>query len=315
MDALSANPHRLAVSLDEGARQRALADLLALLTAAIATHGRSAVPDYLTHMRAEPVGLRLMPPGGGEWFVGHGATPFARWVRWPGGEAYLPPASAYEVGPLVSALLQRLHGDEVEVCLARVGSRPIARHGTWVHAPGWWDDWASRPIDDVGTTVGDVYATAIHPNVERSLAVAPPGRVVDVCGGDGALGARLAARWPGLHVTSVDINPVMTAAAATRVHAVRADVRDPGWVGLGPFDAAVLCGAVTASVMTPDDARTTLANAVAAVRPGGVVVIAGFSPCLVEATDLVAAGLRVVNFTAPPTEDDPVTRQHYVTVR
>lgn len=71
------------------------------------------------------------------------------------------------------------------------------------------------------------------------------GRVLDLAGGNGSLGAALAEAVPGVRITVVDKDPVLLALgrdtlASNAFDFVEADIAVPGWAdGLGTFDAVV----------------------------------------------------------------------------
>lgn len=77
----------------------------------------------------------------------------------------------------------------------------------------------------------------------------------------------------------------------------------------------MLIGAVQGTVLTPDAALTVLRHAHAALRPGGLVVITGWSPCLVDSEDLRRLGFDVFHTAVPPNDADPNPRQLYLARR
>ncbi|MFF2774015.1 class I SAM-dependent methyltransferase [Streptomyces sp. NPDC058052] len=132
-----------------------------------------------------------------------------------------------------------------------------------------WKEWQEAPWGRLR------YAVAEANLVRHAEALGDgPLRVLDLAGGDGGDAVRLAAR--GHHVTIVDHAPAMLAAAAERAGAaglaeridcVEADVhRLPAGLTGGGFDV-VLCHNL---VQYADDARGTLAAALAPLRAGGL---------------------------------------------
>lgn len=116
--------------------------------------------------------------------------------------------------------------------------------------------------------------------VEGALAehLDPGGRthVVDLGAGTGALSAALAARFPTMRLTLVDLDAAMLARAASRL----AGVRDRVTLHEGSFaDPLPSCDAAVASlalhhVHDRDDKQLAYANVRAALAPGGILVTA-----------------------------------------
>lgn len=293
------------------------------LRAWIAAEGLSDLPPEHAALASSPFGvwLDLRRPPDSPWrelmLSQHTAHGLATWVTWVDhqdrpGAAYLPPGPAWALTPFLLGLMRRLRGDEIELRYALAGRQPLLPRGTWVHPDGWWDEWKSRPADEEGPTLGEIYRRWLYPRVRACLEVmeGPLQRVVDVCGGDGEL---LATLGPGLDLTLIERNHAACEAARARgvARVVEGDAADARcWQGT--WDAVLLVGAIQGNVMTTEAARQVLGHARAALRPGGYAIVTGWSPCLLDAADMRAAGFQVLNLTTPPVEDDPNPRQLYV---
>jgi SAM-dependent methyltransferase len=108
--------------------------------------------------------------------------------------------------------------------------------------------------------------------VERTLALQPGDRVLDLCSGPGRHAVLLAER--GLRVTALDLSrPYLEAAAAeaTRrgvaLETVRADMRTPGLEGC--FDAVINMFSSFGYLASPVEDAKVLRGVAAALRPGG----------------------------------------------
>ena len=110
----------------------------------------------------------------------------------------------------------------------------------------------------------------------QELAVAPGDRILEVGTGSGYMTALLARR--GAHVTSVEIDPEFSAAAASRLAAhgianITLDVGDAarGWDQRGPYDVIVLTGSVP---VLADEFQRSL-------KPGGrLLAVVGEAPVM-----------------------------------
>lgn len=316
------------MSDDAGARERAWAIARTLEATAL-----PSLPSEHGPLAAHPFGLQLRLDRLGDvpWTTlrlsQHTAVGLGTWITWTGpggtsGQAFAPPGVAWALSPVLLELMRRLPGDAIELLTAEAGRVPILPRGTWVHPDGWWDDWKARPIGDAaGPTLGDYYEAAVHPwviqvlerLVEDGLRL---GRAVDVCGGDGALAATVADRF-GARVALLERNGPSCVIARERL-GPDADVREGdaasegAWEGLRDLDVALLAGAVQVNVLTAEAARRVMERVAAALRPGGVAIVLGWSPCLLEAADFAALGFTVHNTAIPPTGDDPNPRQLYL---
>ena len=112
--------------------------------------------------------------------------------------------------------------------------------------------------------------------VGREAADRP--RVVDLGAGSGTGSLALARNLPGSEVTAVDVSPEMlahlraqasAAGLGDRIHTVEADLDQP-WPELGPADVVWAASAMHHMA----DPGGALASAYAALRPGGLLVIA-----------------------------------------
>jgi cyclopropane fatty-acyl-phospholipid synthase-like methyltransferase len=103
--------------------------------------------------------------------------------------------------------------------------------------------------------------------------------LLDVGGGSGGLALTVAAAYPQLHATVVDLATVTPitqryvaeAGLTERVHVMTADVVHGPLSGA--FDVAVLLRLI--QVLSPDQARRVLRNVSQVVEPGGVLYIVG----------------------------------------
>lgn len=211
---------------------------------------------------------------------------------------WLPPGRAWTFQPLLVALLVRLHGDELTLDVRAAGDRPLLPRSTWVHPLAWWEDATSRPFEGGPTTVGEAWASLVHPTA--AAWVSPGSRVLDLGGGDGALGVRL--RDLGADVTVAEQHPTLVQAARTRgLPVVHTDLRAAWPEALdGPWDVITLANVLEANVMTRADALRIVAEAARRLRPAGRLVVVGMGATLVGDPGLTAAGLRVTNRTVPP---------------
>lgn len=310
---------RSTIVADESQRLQQVDGLLAELIRLLLQDGLPKPPEQHANLAREPFGFRMHPPRVVRTlFVSqHASSDSAVWITWTDGEgdhgAYVSPAMMWAVWPLVTGLVARLHGDELELAYAIAGERPVLARSTWVHPNGWWDSWKSRPLDHVGQTIGQVYREHLYPAALETLgALEIRGTVVDVCGGDGELGEQIAAL--GAEVVLVDRNLPSTVAARERVaRVVQGDASVAAtWDEVGPVDAAVLVGAISGNVMRREDALAVMAHVVGVLQPGGWVVVTGWNPCLLEAPDFRRLGLEVHNCVVPPAELGMLPRQHYV---
>lgn len=308
---------------DEARRLTQLSDLVDELLRLVSACP-SDPPDEHTLLAEEPFGFRLHLPTGAlrSLFVSQRSsadgTALLTWTTREGdaGSAFVPPTEMWAVWPLLTHLVARLHGDEMELAYAAAAERPILARSTWIHPNGWWDSWKNRPLEhtEEPRTIGEAYREVVYPVVLQSLSAALPGRVLDVCGGDGELG-EAALQLGATEVVVLDRNAVAVASARTRLDGQSArvelaDATEP-W-SLGTFDAVLLVGAISANVVSHADAERIVSNVAACLRPGGVAIVAGWNPCVLEADDFRAAGLVVRNLSLPPIQVGMLPRQHYV---
>ena len=124
-----------------------------------------------------------------------------------------------------------------------------------------------------------------------AVADSPEPRLLDLAGGTGTITLRALARFPRLHATIVDLDPVLlTIAEATlleraidpaadRVGVVAANLHDPSWVSTlphRPYDAVLTA---TALHWLPPERLTVLFGEIRDVlRPGGVFINADHLP-------------------------------------
>ncbi|MFJ8142631.1 methyltransferase domain-containing protein [Streptomyces sp. NPDC096013] len=135
-----------------------------------------------------------------------------------------------------------------------------------------WQEWQDAPWGRLRYAIAEA-------NLLRHLGDLGGGplRILDLAGGDGADGVRLAAR--GHHVTIVDYAPAMLTAATERavaggvselVTCVEADATDlPRDIANGEFDV-VLCHNL---LQYMDDVPCTLASALSPLKAGGLVSV------------------------------------------
>ena len=127
----------------------------------------------------------------------------------------------------------------------------------------WNPEQYARFADERGRPFDDLLA--------RVVPHRPPGLVVDLGCGTGALTARLAERWPGARVVGVDSSPDMIARArqlgTDRLSFVEADLRS--WTPPAPVDVLV----TNAALQWVPDALGLLPRLVAGLAPGGVLAL------------------------------------------
>ncbi|MDI6101693.1 class I SAM-dependent methyltransferase [Actinoplanes sp. NEAU-A12] len=119
--------------------------------------------------------------------------------------------------------------------------------------------------------------------VAEAVCGGAPGRVLDLGGGPGVFAERMAVRWPGAEVGLVDLDPVLLALAAAgtagRVGVHRADL-GAAWSEAvadgGPFD--LLTTVMTIHYLPAEQALAFYRAARAALRPGGLLVVADLMP-------------------------------------
>lgn len=328
--------------LDEATRRRRVQAVVGRLLEVVRAEGLEAIPLDARHLVAQPMGYRMRLdryeglPARLDWsfrLVVGTATVVSLVVR-PGGpvrRCFVGPGSQWVIEPLLHRLVELLDGDELELDYALAGVEPIFPASTFLFPDGWWDTWKSRRLEDEGgREVGAIYRQELYPWVVRALrwpmSDRPPGevRVVDLCGGDGealslVLDALPADLVPRAHL--LDRNGAAVARAEARLgdraRCHRADLTDPEVLaGLqarvgGPADVVLAVGALQVNVMTPADAGA-LATAVAGLlAPGGVAVVAGWTPSLLTRADWEDRGLVVWNTVRPAAPGVWVGQQVY----
>lgn len=142
-------------------------------------------------------------------------------------------------------------------------------------------DYATMPPDQLEAWYRGLHAEAVA--AARTLTaqqdVSSTRHLLDVGGGSGGLALTLAATYPQLHATVVDLATVTPitqryiaeAGLTERVHVMTADVvQEPLH---GTFDVAVLSRLI--QVLSPDQARRVLHRVSQVVEPGGRLAILG----------------------------------------
>ncbi|MDG4799990.1 class I SAM-dependent methyltransferase [Micromonospora sp. WMMD980] len=104
-----------------------------------------------------------------------------------------------------------------------------------------------------------------------------PERVLDIGGGPGTTAEAMLRRWPGAHVTVLDVDPVLLALTDTalpHVRTVRVDIATERWRAPagGPYD--VLLAMMTLHYLPGDRVRAWYAEARQLLRPGGLLLVA-----------------------------------------
>lgn len=110
------------------------------------------------------------------------------------------------------------------------------------------------------------------------VAAGPTPTVVDLACGTASITRRLLERLPGARAVAVDVDPVLLAIARgslgddDRVRIVRADLRDPAWVGaLGGLEADAVVTSTALHWLPEHDLRRVYRDLHGVVRPGGLV--------------------------------------------
>jgi SAM-dependent methyltransferase len=125
----------------------------------------------------------------------------------------------------------------------------------------------------------------------EAVAESPEPRLLDLAGGTGTITLRALARFPRLHATVVDLDPVLLTIAestfleraldpaADRVGVIAANLHDPSWAAAlphKPYDAVLTA---TALHWLPPERLTVLFGEIRDVlRPGGVFINADHLP-------------------------------------
>jgi ubiquinone/menaquinone biosynthesis C-methylase UbiE len=142
-------------------------------------------------------------------------------------------------------------------------------------------DYAAMPPDQLEPWYRGIHDEAVA--AARMLIarqdVSSARHLVDVGGGSGGLALTVAASYPQLHATVVDLSTVTPitqryvaeAGLTERVHVMTADVVHGPLSGA--FDVAVLLRLI--QVLSSDQARRVLQNVSQVVEPGGVIYIVG----------------------------------------
>ncbi|MFC0098946.1 class I SAM-dependent methyltransferase [Micromonospora marina] len=121
----------------------------------------------------------------------------------------------------------------------------------------------------------DEFLSAGLAAVEQTLGRSPE-RVLDVGGGPGTTAEAMLRRWPGAHVTVLDVDPALLALTGTampHVSTVRADIATEQWLASagGPYD--VVLALMTVHYLTADRVRDWYAEARQLLRPGGLLLV------------------------------------------
>ena len=105
-----------------------------------------------------------------------------------------------------------------------------------------------------------------------------PTRILDLGGGPGVLAERMTARWPGAQITLIDLDPVLLALARAAlpgtVAVVDADLTAARW----PAGCDLITAVMTVHYLEPDQIRALYADALRALAPGGLLVVADLMP-------------------------------------
>ncbi len=291
-------------------------------------HGLAELPPEHAALREHPFGLFLelehLRAGWHRVFLSqHTAMGLGTWVTWDdddgGGGAFVPPGVSWALSPVLHRLMRRLPGDAIELRYALAGRMPIMPRGTWVHPDGWWDEWKSRQLAHGKPTLGDVYRSFLYPRVLGVLdrLGGEVGAVVDVCAGDGELGELVLGHLTHARLTLLERNHAACVQARARLsgrgEVLQGDAshRD-AWQDLGPFDVALLVGAVQNNVMSAGAAVTVMEQVHRTLAVGGHAVVLGWSACLLDREGFEALGFTVLNTAQPPAGDDPNPRQLYI---
>ncbi len=142
------------------------------------------------------------------------------------------------------------------------------------------------PLTGSANTGERMLAPKLEARMLQELAIKRSDRILEVGTGSGYMTALLARR--GAHVTSVEINPALSAAAAARLSAhditnVTLEIGDAahGWQQGAPYDAIVLTGSVP--VLTEEFQRS--------LKPGGrLLAVVGEAPVMSARLTTCASG-------------------------
>lgn len=177
---------------------------------------------------------------------------------------------------------------------------PQARTGAGFDAAAWLRRWDHQ---QAGYVIDRDEMFGLMLDVAQRLGAAP-GRALDLGCGPGSLAARVLDRFPGAHVTGVDIDPVLLEIGrrtlGDRIRWVEADLRTPSWHERleepQRFDIAL--SATALHWLDPGHLPHLAEGLAARIRPGGVflnydtMLADPAQPRLAELTEQLRLALR-----------------------
>jgi hypothetical protein len=187
----------------------------------------------------------------------------------PEAETFLVKGQPNYIGGSHELLSQLWHADLLTAQSIR-SRKPAALH-----------DFGAASDEEMAAMLRGMHPTSVTAGYEllRSFDLSGCRSIVDVGGGSGGLVATLCAAHPHLHGVLFDLPRTVALAApilAETVGGDRVSVEVGDILASGPRELhdAVILRAV-AQVLAPGDAARAIANAAAAVRPGGAIYIMG----------------------------------------
>src|ERR1700676_653657 len=146
------------------------------------------------------------------------------------------------------------------------------------HGAGETDESAMAELLDLDAEVLHAYLSEVTGWIHELAADRPPHRILDLGSGTGTGTFALLERFPGADAIAVDVSPEMlhrvtgkarVLGLADRVRTVQADL-DAAWPAVEPVDLVW----ASSSLHHMADPDRVLAEVFAALRPGGLLVVA-----------------------------------------
>lgn len=198
---------------------------------------------------------------------------------------------SYRVGiaprdPAELAAMVRAHAGAIEL---RYPLRRLRDRRETAQQGDYWNERAEDPasLDDDEIFLRDESERYVVP------LLSPGARLFDPACSSGTYLATLARAVPGAWTIGQDLSPAMADIAATRLDEVHCgDALNPACPP-GSVDFFV-CRHLNLDVLTSAQAAAQLAPLVACLRPGGIALIFGHTPVLVDARQMREAGLEII---------------------